>query len=86
MSTIYFKSKGKQQLQECLSRNYDFVFTNLLKKRGSIVIEEKVSQLEIVNHYFHDKVTFVFLLMSKMLGVIDHRSASFFNKFVNTKS
>ena len=35
-STTYCKSKGNQKLQMCLSRNYDFVFTNLLKNEAAL--------------------------------------------------
>ena len=33
-TTIYCKSNGKPKLQTCLSQNYDFVFTNLLKNEA----------------------------------------------------
>ena len=33
-STTYCKSKGNQKFQMCLSQNYDFVFTNLLKNEA----------------------------------------------------
>ena len=36
-STTYCKSKGNQTLQMCLSRNYDFVFTNLLKNEAELM-------------------------------------------------
>ena len=36
-STTYCKSKGNQKFQMSLSRNYDFVFTNLLKNEAAML-------------------------------------------------
>jgi len=35
-SSIYHKSNGKPELKLHLSRNYDFVFTNLLKNEAEL--------------------------------------------------
>ena len=37
-TTTYCKSIGKPKLQMCLSQNYDFVFTNLLKNEADLYL------------------------------------------------
>ena len=48
-STTYCKSKGNQTLKTRLSRNYDFVFTNLLKN------EAEMCEQYVATHLFSFK-------------------------------
>jgi len=47
--TTYYKRKGKQKRQTCLTRHYDFEFTNLFKNVTEVALSTLFA--EVVKNY-----------------------------------